>query len=636
MAEENTTDNTKNKKDTTGLSQFDLDKIAGVGMSKKQAKVIDTTDIDKQIAALEKPASGSVYDKLAARYRSQGEGAVLRTQKNLANLFGPTVNLIQEREAAAQARFTLLKDKLPEFDDTKIFGMQSGNEMPIVAEIERISKTTKEDMRMLSRLNPNDERYDEIKKRIDKNQNAIVAFDEINQKLLEIRNSQDGREDDSQWSRGMDSATRQMWEDIYASKGENITIQDGKLVWTSTGGKSKEIKTKSNALNNISSITEAPTEEKNIIKLQKNLQDLGYDIGSTGADGKYGPKTKAAYEKFLKEKESIQSEIDSAELEGVGETRVIDLNEIGDGPTTIDNLGIQKDIEIQDGIQVLINSNVKVTDPRYNQKIDQLIRTLNSAGPKGIKSLIFDGFGAQPGDVLKSTNTDSFIQQIIQNNPEEFGIKDINNLTEEEIANAYDIMRSRDVTYDYKNNEETLQTLQSQYLQWYRNEIDTKVREGKKSKLVAEKIEQQNKNKTTTTVDIDDSLLEETKDVKNIDYIVSNIWDPNVPTGYEIGENGKALVQYFKDQKLGTEMKEDIEITSGLTLFKENILKIGDFVVFGDGEQIEIYEQLENGKWKEIKSWTGDSLGGKSYDKEDIQQIFKYLGLQDHLTQNVK
>ena len=649
MAEENTTD----KKDTTGLGQFDLDKIAGVGMSTKQAKAIDTKAIDEQIAALEKPASGSVYDKLAARYRSQGEGAVLRTQKNLNNLFGPTVNLIQEREADAQARFTLLKDKLPEFDDTKIFGMQSGNEMPIVAEIESISKTTKEDMRMLSRLNPNDERYDEIKKRIEKNQDAIVAFDEINKKLLEIRNSQDGREDDSQWSRGMDSTTRQMWEDIYASKGENITIQDGKLVRTSTGGKSKEIKTKSNALDNMSSIVEVPTEEKDVRKLQKNLQDLGYDIGSTGADGKYGPKTKAAYEKFLQEKEDIQSEIDSAELEGIGETRTIDLNEIGDGPTTIDNLGIKKDIEIQDGIQVLINSNVGVTDPRYDQKIDQLIRTLNSAGPKGIKSLIFDGFGARPGDVLKSTNTDSFIQQIIQNNPKEFGIKDINNITQEEIANAYDMMRSRDVTHDYKNSEGNFQTLQSQYLQWYRNEIDTKVREGKKSKLIGSqqgttpgKKKRSNKstNNTKTTPVIDDSLLEETEEienVKNIDYIVSNIWEPNVPTGYEIGENGKALVQYFKDQKLGTEMEEDIEITSGLTLFKENILKIGDFVVFGDGEQIEIYDQLENGKWKEIKSWTGDSTGnplksGRSYDKEDIQQIFEYLGLQDYLTQNVK
>ena len=652
MAEENTTD----KKDTTGLGQFDLDKIAGVGMSTKQAKAIDTKAIDEQIAALEKPASGSVYDKLAARYRSQGEGAVLRTQKNLNNLFGPTVNLIQEREADAQARFTLLKDKLPEFDDTKIFGMQSGNEMPIVAEIESISKTTKEDMRMLSRLNPNDERYDEIKKRIEKNQDAIVAFDEINKKLLEIRNSQDGREDDSQWSRGMDSTTRQMWEDIYASKGENITIQDGKLVWTSTGGKSKEIKTKSNALDNMSSIVEVPTEEKDVRKLQKNLQDLGYDIGSTGADGKYGPKTKAAYEKFLQEKESIQSEIDSAELEGVGETRTIDLNEIGDGPTTIDNLGIKKDIEIQDGIQVLINSNVGVTDPRYDQKIDQLIRTLNSAGPKGIKSLIFDGFGARPGDVLKSTNTDSFIQQIIQNNPKEFGIKDINNITQEEIANAYDMMRSRDVTHDYKNSEGNFQTLQSQYLQWYRNEIDTKVREGKKSKLIGSQQgttsgtkkrsnKSTNNKKTTTdiddslTIDIDDSLLEETEIVKNIDYIVDNIWEPNTPTGYNFGTNGAALVQYFKDQKLGTEMEEDIGVMidgNEIKLPKEKFVKIGDFAVLGTGEQIEIYEQLKNGTWKEVKSWTGDSTGGKSYDKEDVQQMFKYLGLQDHLTQNVK
>jgi peptidoglycan hydrolase-like protein with peptidoglycan-binding domain len=525
MAEENTTDNTKNKKDTTGLSQFDLDKIAGVGMSKKQAKVIDTTDIDKQIAALEKPASGSVYDKLAARYRSQGEGAVLRTQKNLANLFGPTVNLIQEREAAAQARFTLLKDKLPEFD--------------------------------------------------------------------------------SQWSRGMDSATRQMWEDIYASKGENITIQDGKLVWTSTGGKSKEIKTKSNALNNISSITEAPTEEKNIIKLQKNLQDLGYDIGSTGADGKYGPKTKAAYEKFLKEKESIQSEIDSAELEGVGETRVIDLNEIGDGPTTIDNLGIQKDIEIQDGIQVLINSDIEVTDPRYNQKINQLVRTLNSVGPKGIKSLIFDGFGASGDDVLTSVNTDSFIQQIIQNNPEDFGIKDINNLTEEEIANAYDIMRSRDVTYDYKNNEGTPQTLQSQYLQWYRNEIDTKVREGKKSKLIELKGgtgKGKGKEKGKATGEFSDYTSGFGTD--------DQVFLPSKPVNYKgkrvdaeemqiIFENGQPSIQFFPN---------DSESKQQLT--KSEVIKL-------------LKDAYPNAKEEDIKNWVKNQISSSiktaNEDKEKVK-----------------
>ena len=541
MAEENTTD----KKETTGLGQFDLDKIAGVGMSTKQAKAIDTKAIDEQIAALEKPAGGSVYDKLAARYRSQGEGAVLRTQKNLTNLFGPTVNLIQEREAAAQARFTLLKDKLPEFDDSKIFGMQSGNEMPIVAEIESISKTTKEDMRMLSRLNPNDERYDEIKKRIEKNQNAIVAFDEINQKLLEIRNSKDGREDHTQWSRGMDETTRQMWEDIYASKGENITIQDGKLVWTNTKtttsyefgdykssdgyfpgatGKTEmfldldpdyqtnEELSESNGgaalatlhqishegIRNKSDIESNGDWSEDVGEIQESLNRLGFtdaDGNELDPDGKWGPKTQEAYNKYLKDKDKIEKAFLDKNLTdeekkkfgtttGGGETRVIDLNEIGDGPTMIDNLGIEKDMEIQDGIQVLINSDIEVTDPRYDQKISQLVRTLNSVGPKGLKSLIFDGFGAAGDDVLTSVNTDSFIEQIIRNNPEEFGIKDIENLTEEEIINAYEIMRSRDVTHDYNNSEKQPQTLQSQYLQWYRNEIDTKVREGKKSKLV--------------------------------------------------------------------------------------------------------------------------------------------------------
>ena len=700
------TDNTTDDKDITGLGQFDLDKIVGIDMSMKQAKEIDTKAIDEQITALEKPASGSVYDKMAARYRSQGEGAVLRTQKNLTNLFGPTVNLIQEREAAAQARFTLLKDKLPEFDDSKIFGMQSGNEMPIVAEIETISKTTKEDMRMLSRLNPNDERYDEIKKRIEKNQDAIVAFDEINQKLLEIRNSQDGREDYSQWSRGMDETTRQMWEDIYASKGENIKIVDGKLVWTDTRGETSYdfafdvrgdivernqkgrdlwvLQTYEDKVYESGDITSsAPETEPQAKEAQEALNRMGItdaDGNELEVDGKWGPKSKEAYDKYLEQKDDLKTAWLDENLTdeekkkfgtttGVGETRTIDLNEIGDGPTMIDNLGIEKDIEIQDGIQVLINSNIDVTDPRYDQKINQLVRTLNSVGPKGLKSLIFDGFGGAGDDVLTSVNTDSFIEQIIKNNPEEFGIKDINNLTEEEIINAHDKMRSRDVTHDYnigKKDEKgrpIKSTLQSQYLQWYRNEIDTKVREGKKSKLVAtqqgtntntsNKSNRRNRSTNNTTKDIDDSLLEETEeteeieDVKSIDYIVNNIWEPNTPTGYEMGQNGKALVQYFKDQKFGTEMEEDIVIgkRDRLTLKKENLLKIGDFVVFGAKEQIEIYKQIKDGKWKgqwkEVKSWTGDSTGnplrsGESYDKEDIQQIFEYLGLQDYLTQNVK
>lgn len=782
MAEDN-----KKKDNLTGLDQFSLDKIGGIGMSAIQPKTVDTKDVDKQIAALEKPAGGSVYDKMAARYRSQGEGAVLRTQKNLANLFSPTISLIQEREAAAQNRFTLLKDKLPEFDDSTIFGHQSGNPMPIVEEIKNISKTTKEDMRMLSRLNVNDERYDEIRKRIEKNQDAIVAFDAINEKLLEIRNSQDGREDDSQWSRGMDATTRRMWEDIYSSSGQNIKIQDGKLVWTDTKGVSKyefgdDSQAKMDTLTageNLSLANlhdaivwleiygfgkEDPTKQGfwSVSEIQERLIDLfGEDVlGDTGVDGKWGPKSQAAWDRYLSEKDELETAYRDENLTdeekkkyqvttGVGETRTIDLNEIGDGPTMIDNIGITKDTEVQDAVQTLINNNVNVDDPRYNQKINALIRTINSVGPKGIKSLIFDGFGAEQGDVLKSTNTDSFIEQIIQNNPEEFGIKDVENLTQQEIADAYDIMRSRDVTYSYSNESGESQTLQSQYLQWYRNEIDTKVKQGIKSKLAEGydtgsggsgggnkitnfeswtnykkgfssiskediqssgyqipnisdgentyspvlKLNEDGKsydiifsednalNQTNLSVKeaasqlkelltmtgvikegedvsidaIEDMLVGNVGEVPedidferkveiaqqpyiermnqgaSVDYIVKNIWEPNTPKGYNMGENGKALFDYLANQGFGSkgESLYDLGETDWKGKYFIEFPKAGTkgMTMLYGGEKIWIYERDMAGNSTEVGTWTGDSTGGRGYDKEDIEEILKELGI---------
>ena len=37
-----------------------------------------------------------------------------------------------------------------------------------------------------------------------------------------------------------------------------------------------------------------------ITKTQEHLSKLGYDLGETGVDGKFGPKTKAAYENGLR------------------------------------------------------------------------------------------------------------------------------------------------------------------------------------------------------------------------------------------------------------------------------------------------------------------------------------------------
>jgi len=498
MAKEKTTDKDGllEDLDINFDTQFKEDKMLGLGMNTVQPKEIDNTAIDTQISQIEKPASGSVYDKMAARYRSQGEGKVLRTQKNLNNLFLPTINLIKEREAAAEARFTLLKDKMPEFDDSTIFGNQSGNEMPIKDYVMGISKSVKEDLRTLSRLNINDERYDEVKKRVEKNQEAIVNFDEINKKLLEIRNSQDGREDHTQWSKGMDQTTIDMWRDIYSSKGENIKIVDGKLVWTdTTGAKSQEIQVKSNALSSLSSITETPTDKEDVKKLQKNLVDLGYDIS---VDGVYGPKTKAAYKKFLNDKESIESEVDSAELEGVGDTKTIDLSQIGEGPTMIDNKGTNMDIALRGETQKFIEMGGKVDDPMYNQMIKSKLSQLNKIGPQGFKSLIFDGIGLEDTDMFTGSNTDSFIEKVIADT---YAGGDMSKLSEKEIQGHIQQMKSGDVTLPYNTGEidpvtkkPVTSSLQSLFMKWYKGEIDDAITEGVKSKVVASSNPQNNNN----------------------------------------------------------------------------------------------------------------------------------------------
>ena len=78
--------------DTTGIfddsATFKIDKGLGIAAGMKSGKPIDNKAIDDYLSKIEKPTGKSVYDKMAARYRSQGEGAVLRTQKNLTNLFG--------------------------------------------------------------------------------------------------------------------------------------------------------------------------------------------------------------------------------------------------------------------------------------------------------------------------------------------------------------------------------------------------------------------------------------------------------------------------------------------------------------------------------------------------------------------
>ena len=534
MAEETTNnENTEINDPFSNKGMFAVDQGLGALMGAKGPKTVDTENIDKAIAGLEKPASGSIYDKLAARYRSKGEAAVLRTQKNLANLFLPTINLIQEREADALARYTLLKNQLEDFDDSTIFGQADGTEMPIVDEIKNLANMTKEDMRELSRLNPADDRYDELAKKIQKNNDAIAQFDEINQKLLEIRNAQDGSADASQWSKGMTQTERDMWMDIYSGKGNNIKIQDGKLVWTDTRGETKynfsdisDFGPKREALgyiadNNFDNDSdlgmlhfftmngnkqgdrkyfEDQGKLSDIKRIQTSLNNLGFtdkNGNKLNVDGNFGDRTEEAYNKYLAKKDELEqayfdenlSDDDikkyniTTEVTGVGQTRVIDLNNISSGPTMIENSATILERKIQGGVQDLINAGVSINDPNYQSAVKSMIFQLNQTGPASIKSLIFDGLNTDDDDIFTSENTNSFIEGVIAYNAKEFGIEDPDNITPQQLEDAIEKLKQGDVTIQYLNKDGKKESLQRQFLGWYKELIDTKVEAGVKSRF---------------------------------------------------------------------------------------------------------------------------------------------------------
>jgi len=514
MAEENN----ENNKD-----MFAVDEALGTIMGAKGPKLVDTKKVDEAISQIEKPLSSSVYDQLAAMYRSKGEGAVLRAQKNMQSLFLPTINLIKEREADAKARYALLKDQLEEFDDSTIFGQADGTEMPIVDEIKNLANTTKEYMRELSRLNPTDDRYDELRKKIKKNNDAIAKFDDINKKLLEIRNAQDGSDDDSLWSTSMTETERDMWMDIYNGRGANIKIQNGELVWTDTSGKTKynfsdisDYGSKRDALGGddtdlgtLHFLTMDGSEQGtrssgffndkkgDVKKIQTALNNLGFtddDGNKLKVDGNFGDKTEEAYNKYLAKKDELEqayfdenlSEDDikkyniTTEVTGVGETRTIELSKINSGPTLLANDATNAEIIIQGKISELINQGVTTESPIYQRAIKSMIFQLGQLKPNGIKSLIFDGIGADDDDIFTSINTDSFIQSIISNqkNAEVFNIKDVDNITPQELQNAIEKLKSNDITFSYFNQNNEKKSLRKLFLEWYKGQADARVDAG--------------------------------------------------------------------------------------------------------------------------------------------------------------
>tara|TARA_A100001201_G_scaffold118202_1_gene101723 strand:- start:882 stop:2750 length:1869 start_codon:yes stop_codon:yes gene_type:complete len=196
------------------------------GKSEFEIPKMDTRGIDEAIRKISTPSRNSgVYEKLAAMYRDRGEGAILRRQKNIANVFGPALELYKQRKNAADEAFATNLENSPEIDDSYIFGEQTGTPMPITDEIKGLSGIIRKDLRDLSNLNPTDPRYAELRKQIEENQDKIVKYNDLNKKILGIRNSEVER---ANWSQGMKEEEVRMWDDIYSSNGRNIQMINGK------------------------------------------------------------------------------------------------------------------------------------------------------------------------------------------------------------------------------------------------------------------------------------------------------------------------------------------------------------------------------------------------------------------------
>jgi hypothetical protein len=118
----------------------------------------------------------------------------------------------------------------------------------------------------------------------------------------------------------------------------------------------------------------------------------------------------------------------------------------------------------------------------------------------------------------------------------------------------------------------------------------------------------------------------------DINYIVDNLWQPNTPSGYNMGENGKALFDYLVSQGFGKK-QDSLYDGGGTTWGGKAFMEIpkpgtkGMTLQYG-GEHVWVYQRnIVSGKSSLVGKWTGDSTGGRGYDLEDIQEILTALGI---------
>ena len=613
ITDETTTDDSLLGSDVLQSDLF-RDKVHGTDTTMfSSPREIDATAIDERIAEIEKPAGKTVWDKQAAYYRQKGEGDVLRGQKDWAALTSPTITLYNERVAAADAKFELLKQQIPETDFSTIFGENGESKipMPIVDEVKNISATVKADLKELSRMNINDPRYDELRKKVEKDQDMLVAFDEINQKLLTIRNDIESNGNDStQWSKGMSEGTRRMWMDIYTGEGKNIHIIDGKLQWVDPGGVSYEFdgnkdaklkffddKAGGNYLGRLVNYTENDdgTNKKfengdtswEIKYIQQYLIRGGFtdhEDRELEQDGEWGPRSQAAYEKYLSQKNDLENEYFDENMsdeqkkeyqeKGILVTKgggaVKDLSKIGDEPIMNSAKAQELSFQMQNYMTASIQAGANAkgdfaAQTKYKQALNNINVMYDGLSIQDQTSLLFDGMGAEDNT---SVNTSSFIDNILAANE---GLK-LDDLIEGGLTESYKDPNDPDC-----KDEKCKKTLRTMFKDWYLNEVKSQT-----SSLKPPRESSNSSNNNTKKYNLTNS---------------SAIFSLNKDNQYSTKYGNKTQISKVKLEKGEISLtKKDIKTLTGRDFANDpNEEKYNiDYKITTDG----VVQYYEDGKWK--------------------------------------
>ena len=612
-------------------------------------KEIDTSNIDTQIAAVEKPTGKSVFDKQAAYYRQQGEAQVLRNQKDLAALTQPTITLYKERIAASNAKYELLKDQMKEFDTSNIFGEEGPNKipMPIVGEIKNISKSVKADMRELSRLNINDPRYDELREKMEKDQQLIVEFDKINQQLIKIRNDKEsnGSESDN-WSTQMPPEEHAMWQDIYTGNGENIKIIDGKLQWVDPD---------TGEIRDLSKIGDEPTLRS--AKAQKasfSMLNSMYNAIEKGANATGNAAARSLYNEALGDVEFMYDKLKIKEQASLlfdsmdeKDTKSVNTNDFVNSILEENNITLSYLIE-----EGMLES---YTDPETGKKmplrqmfknwyLDEVYEKTKPLTPTNITG----GGDKDPKD-KKITSPSSWVNFKQDFNTHDFSTDEKFMLPTSSVGgkviDPY-LTINNDGTYnielgeDDNRNQDNLTVVDTaKKLQeyFYPNiSIDaiqsmvTGQSDGQED-YTKESFQSKEQAFANLVAKEEEPYIKRMSQGADVNYIAKNIWEPNTPKGYNMGENGKALFDYLAKNGYGSKNESLYDL--GNTNWGGR-----DFIEFPkegtkgmtltyDGEYVYIYERNMRGYSGEPKKWGGDSTGGLAIDKADIREILKELGI---------